>query len=359
MKAAVCRAFGKPLTIEELDIADPGAYEVKVRLKACAICHSDIHFMEGAWGGDLPAVYGHEASGIVTEIGAGVVDLKVDDHVVVTLIRSCGHCIPCAEGRQVLCEAPFPRDQATALHTKDGGGVAQGLKTGAFAESVVVHASQVAAIPRDVPMDSAALIACGVLTGYGAVVNTAQVPAGSDVAIIGVGGVGLNSVQGAAISGARAILAIDLSDAKLAAAEEFGATHGINSGKEDARAAVLAATGGRGADYVFVTVGSTKAIEQAMGLMRRGGTLVVVGMPASGAMASFEPVNFAYHGQRLLGSNMGSSRIRIDVPRIVDLYKQGRLKLDQLITRRYALGEINEAVAAVNRGEALRNVILF
>ncbi len=208
-------------------------------------------------------------------------------------------------------------------------------------------------------MECAALLSCGVITGLGAVVNTARVPMGSSVVVIGTGGVGLNSVQGAALAGAQPIVAIDISNAKLETARAFGATHTVNPIQEDAGDAVRALTQARGSDYVFVTVGSAKAIEQGLGLLRRAGTLVVVGMPASGIKAEIEAVTFANNSQRMLGSKMGSARLGVDVPKLVALYLQGRLKLDQLITDRYPLAEINLAIAESKRGEALRNVIVF
>ncbi len=208
-------------------------------------------------------------------------------------------------------------------------------------------------------MECAALLSCGVITGLGAVVNTARVPMGSSVVVIGTGGVGLNSVQGAALAGAQPIVAIDISNAKLETARAFGATHTVNPIQEDAGDAVRALTQARGSDYVFVTVGSAKAIEQGLGLLRRAGTLVVVGMPASGIKAEIEAVTFANNSQRMLGSKMGSARLGVDVPKMVALYRQGRLKLDQLITARYPLEDINQAIAEVKRGEALRNVIVF
>ncbi|MGH6719067.1 MAG: Zn-dependent alcohol dehydrogenase [Alphaproteobacteria bacterium] len=359
MKAAVCHAFKAPLVIEDVVLAPPGPGEVEVKLAACAICHSDIFYMEGAWGGPLPAVYGHEAAGVVVRVGAGVANVAPGDHAVVTLIRSCGACGSCVQGEPVLCEGTFALDAKGPLSYPDGRPLKQSLRTGAFAESVVVHASQVVAIAKSVPLDAASLLACGVITGLGAVVNTAKVPPGSTVAVVGVGGVGLNSVQGARIAGARRIVAVDLVEAKLEAARAFGATHTVNPAKEDTRAAVRRATDGRGADYVFITVGVTSAIEQGFGLMRRGGALVIVGMPANGTTVSFDPLDVADNSLRVLGSKMGSSRIAVDVPRLVELYQQGRLKLDELISGRYPLERINEAVAAVNRGEALRNVIVF
>jgi Zn-dependent alcohol dehydrogenase len=258
-----------------------------------------------------------------------------------------------------MCEGSFPIDASGRLHFSDGRDLVQGLRTGAFAEYVVVDQSQAVTIPKDLPLDSASLLACGVITGLGAVVNTAKVPAGSSVVVIGTGGVGLNSVQGAALSGAQPIIALDLSDAKLEAAKTFGATDGVNPAVDDAKEAVKGLTNGRGADFVFVTVGSVKAIEEGLGLLRNAGTLVIVGMPAAGAMAQFEPLGFADRGQRILGSKMGSTRLRVDLPRLVAHYQQGRLKLDELITARYPLEQINEAIASVKRGEALRNVIVF
>lgn len=359
MKAAVCRAFGEPLVIEELHLAAPNRGEIKVKIAACAICHSDILYMDGAWGGTLPAVYGHEAAGVVEEVGPGVTDLAPGDHVVVTLIRSCGGCHFCAQGQAVLCETQFPLDKTSPLSKGDGAAIHQGLRTGAFAEAAVVDASQAVKIPDAIALDSASLLACGVITGVGAAVNTAAVRPGSNVAVIGTGGVGLNTVQGAVLCGAKRIIALDLSDDKLAAAKAFGATHGINPGKEDAAAAVRALTDGRGADFAFVAVGAPKAIEQSFELIGRGGTVVLVGMTGDGVRTAFEPLTVANDCQRVLGSKMGGTRVKVDVPKLVELYQQGRLKLDELISGRYPLEEINEAVASVRRGEALRNVIVF
>ncbi len=359
MKAAVCYEFGKPLVIEEVILDPPKKHEVRVKLSACAICHSDILYMDGAWGGTLPAIYGHEAAGVVAQVGPGVTRASVGEPVVVTLIRSCGNCFFCNKDMPNMCETTFRLDKQGPLHTKDGKPILQALRTGAFAEEVVVHESQIVPVPTDMPMDSASLIACGVITGYGAVVNTAAVPAGSSVVVIGAGGVGLNSIQGAALSEASPLIAIDLFESKLKAAEQFGATHGINATKGDVIRQVQALTEGRGADYVFVTVGSQKAIQQGLGLMRRAGTLVLVGMPASGVKLTIEAANFAGDGQHVMGSKMGSTRLPVDVPKLVSLYQDGRLKLDELVTKRYPLEDINEAIAAVKRGEALRNVIVF
>jgi S-(hydroxymethyl)glutathione dehydrogenase/alcohol dehydrogenase len=358
-RAAVCRAFGAPLRIEEVELADPGPGEVRVKIAACAICHSDIYYLDGAWGGELPAIYGHEAAGVIASVGPGVTRLKVGDPVVATLIRSCGFCPSCSEGAPVFCEEVFPLDRRSPLTDHSGESIVHGMRIGAFAEHVVVHASQVAVIPLDMPLDSASLIACGVITGMGAVVNTANVRPGSSVVVIGCGGVGLNSIQGACVAGAAPIIAVDIADAKLEAARAFGATHFINAKTEDVAARVCEFTGRRKADYVFVTVGVAGATEQAVGLMKRNGATVLVGMPPSGVMSTIDPGSLAADGQRILGSKMGSARLPVDVPRIVELYREGRLKLDELISGRYPLERINEAVASSRCGAALRNVIVF
>jgi Zn-dependent alcohol dehydrogenase len=245
------------------------------------------------------------------------------------------------------------------LSAENGGPVFQGLRTAAFAERALVHISQVVRVPPEIELECAALLACGVITGVGAVLNTARVEAGSTTAVIGTGGVGLNVVQGAVLAAAGSILAIDLLDSKLAAATAFGATHTLNAATADVAAGVAQLTGGRGLDYVFVTAGAVAAVEQGMDLLRRGGTLVIVGMPPTGAKAALEAERIADQGLRVLGSKVGSARPNLDIPNLVDLYRQGRLKLDELISGRYGLGEINDAVASAERGEALRPVIVL
>lgn len=359
IKAAVCRQFGQPLVIEELVLDEPAAREVMVDIKACAICHSDIFFAEGAWGGDLPAVYGHEAAGIVSAVGPGVEGFAPGDQVVVTLIRFCGDCHYCRRGQAITCEEVFSRDANGPLLEADGGAVFQALRTGAFAEKALVHESQVVKVPRDIPFPVASLLACGVITGFGAVTNTARVREGDTVAVIGCGGVGLNSIQGARISGARAIVALDIDDGKLEAARRFGATHAFNPTRDDAAAEIMKITEGRGIDHAFVAVGAKAAFDTAFSWIGRFGQLVVVGMPPSGVMAEYDPGTMAAWNQRILGSKMGETTIATDIPMLVDLYREGRLLLDQLVTRTYRLDEINEAIAEVNAGRALRNVIVF
>jgi S-(hydroxymethyl)glutathione dehydrogenase/alcohol dehydrogenase len=285
-----------------------------------------------------------------------VTRVKPGDPVVATLIRSCGGCASCSSGAPVFCEEVFALDP---LRAESGEAIVHGMGIGAFAEHVVVHQSQVEAIPADLPFDVASLIACGVLTGFGAVVNTAGVEPGKSVVVIGCGGVGLNAVQGARIAGASPIIALDVAQNKLEAAKDFGATHALDARAPDLAEQIKAINGGKLADYVFVTVGVTGAAEQAISLMRRNGAVVLVGMPPSGVRTSFDPGWIAADGQRILGSKMGSARLPVDVPRIVDLYKQGRLKLDELVSARVPFDAINEAIAASRGGKALRNVLVF
>jgi len=358
MKAAVCRTFGAPLAIEDVTIEAPGPNEVHVAVKACGVCHSDVLFADGGWGGALPAVYGHEAAGVVTATGAGVADLDPGDHVVVTLMRSCGGCPFCANDQTALCDAAFARDGATPLRDGAGRPIVQGLRTGAFAEAVVVDRSQVVAIPKDVPFAEASLLACGVLTGWGAVTNTARVRPGQAVAVVGIGGIGIASLIAARLAGADPILAVDIRDDKLALAPSFGATHTANAGGDDPGRRLGAWGDGRGFHHVLIAVGSPRAVEAGLAMLRPGGSLVLVGMPASGDHVRLDAADLAGKGQRILGSKMGDGRIDRDIPALITLYREGRLGLDALISRRYPLAGINEALASTRRGEALRNVII-
>jgi Zn-dependent alcohol dehydrogenase len=359
MQAAVCYEFGAPLVVEEVVLDPPKAGEVLVRVAACAICHSDIHALRGEWGGELPAIFGHETSGVVEAVGHGVTTVQTSDRVVVSLLRNCGRCFYCATGFPHLCsgKTSFALATESRLHRPSGEPIRQGIAVAGFAEYAVVHESQLVPIGADIPLDRACLLACGVITGFGAVVNTGQVRPGSSVIVLGTGGVGLNAVQGAVIAGSRAIIALDPLEAKRAAARSFGATHAFDPRQEDVGAAILDLTAGLGADYAIVTVGNAAAMEQAWKLVRSGGTVVVAGIARDGDTISLPA---GPNGERrLLGSSMGSTRLSVDVPRLADLYRQGRLKLDELITARYPLSEINPAIESVERGEALRNVIIF
>jgi S-(hydroxymethyl)glutathione dehydrogenase/alcohol dehydrogenase len=359
VQAAVCVAFGEPLVVEEVELAPPGAGEVRVRLAACAVCHSDVAYASGAWGGELPAIYGHEAAGVVEQVGDAARQLAPGDHVVVTLVRACGACHLCLRSQPALCEARFALDARSPLRRSDGSEIVQGLRTAAFAEEIVVHHSQAVRIAREVPLDRACLLACGVITGYGAVVHTAGLTPGDSVAVIGAGGVGVNCIQGAVLAGAGLIAAVDLAPARLAMAAAFGATHVVDAGEEDVPQVVRGLTDGRGVDCVVVAAGATAAVEEAMRLVRRGGTVVIVGMPAGGETVRIDTAALAHDGVRILGSKLGSSRPAVDVPALADLYREGRLRLDELISSRSPLAAINEVLAASARGEALRALVTF
>ena len=357
IKAAVCHEFGKPLRVEDIDLRAPKNDEIEVTLGAVAICHSDISFANGDWGGFLPAVYGHEAAGRVSAVGDNVRGLDIGDHVVVTLIRACGHCSNCSGGAPTICETPVDGVEGP-IKTAEGAPLMQAMACGAFAEKVVVAQSQVVKIPESVPFASASLLACGVITGVGAVVNAAQLRPGQDVVVIGAGGVGLNAIQGARIAGARRIIAVDMSEEKLEIAKEFGATDGVlATGVTPWRAAKKAI--GRGADAVFVTVGVSTVYDQAPRYLGYGGKVVMVGMPKSGESSTYEPVMMAAVSQGMVGSKMGDVVIQRDIPWMVDMYQQDRLKLDELVSGRWRLDQINEAIEDTKSGSAKRNVIEF
>lgn len=358
MKAAVCREFGKPLAIEEVTLGEVGPTDVHVNVAACAVCHSDIHYADGAWGGYLPAVYGHEAAGVVTAIGHDVADVSIGDHVVVTLIRSCGECTQCVRGNEVFCETSFTSDESQRLGNDSGDEVLAAMNCGAFAEQVVVDHSQVVVIPTDIDWTVASLLACGVITGVGAVTNTSTIDDTSSVVVVGAGGVGLNAIQGAAIVGAPIVIAVDLAEEKLDIARDFGATHAATP--TTINEVIAEATGGRsGVTHVLVTVGSKAAISSALGYIEPGGEVVIVGMPANDNEIEIDPATVAAAGYRIIGSKMGTSQIRRDIPQLLDWYREGKLKLDELVSGTFSLDDINEAIADVNNGATIRNVVMM
>ncbi|MBN1630254.1 MAG: Zn-dependent alcohol dehydrogenase [Thermoleophilia bacterium] len=358
MRAAVCYEFGKPLVIEDIEMRAPRPDEVKVKVAVTAICHSDIHDIQGDLPGGLPFVGGHEVAGRVAEVGASVTSFAPGDRVIVSLLESCGKCLYCVTGRPFFCETKVTYDVRGTLTNQRGEDVIQKARVGGFAEYVLVHESQLVSIPDDLPMEVASLLACGVSTGFGAVVNRAKVPPMSSVVVIGAGGVGLNSVQGALTCGANPIIAVDILDSKLARAKEFGATHGVNATATDAVAAVRELTGGRGADYVFVTVGSAAALQQAVAMLTRGGWAVMVGLPpVTDPPFTLPAGELSFTEKTVTGAFMGSVCLQVDIPKIIALYKAGRYKLDELIAGRYPLERINEALESSAAGEVLRNVI--
>ena len=354
-KAAVCRTFGEPFEIETVTLRAPRKAELLVTLEACAICHSDISYSEGIWGGILPAIYGHEAVGRVRDAGpdAGV---EVGTRVLVTLLRACGSCSQCTTGHPATCTSP--EGSVDAITSATGEPIFQAMYTGGFAEEVLVHKSQIIEISEAIPAASASLLSCGVITGVGAVVNAAQMRPGEDVVVIGAGGVGLNTIQGARIAGARRIVAVDLSDEKLDAAKAFGATDVVRADQDAPWTAAIEAMG-RGADCVFVTVGITPVYAAATNYLGPRGRVIAVGMPPSDQTSPYSPDMLAANGQVIVGSKMGDVVLGRDIPWLVDLYEQGRLELDALVSRTYPLDQINAAIADVKSGAARRNVIVF
>ncbi len=356
IRAAVCRQFGKPLQIETLFLAPPKPHQVQVKLEASSICHSDIIYMDGLWGGQPPLVLGHEGAGIVVAAGADTA-IDVGSRVIVTLIYSCRHCNPCQQGVPALCDNP----PAALDHLSDANGnpVGVGLKTGAFAEQVVVDASQVAIINDNLAFNQACLLACGVITGWGAVTNIAKMPGGCSAAVVGCGGVGVNCLQAAALSGASPLVAIDLSEEKLQLVKQFGVTHTLQAQSPDIFEQVKQITGSNGFDYVYMAAGSSKAVELAVALVDKMGTLVVAGMTATGDIPKIDTTTLAEKQAQIMGSKMGGTRLSVDIPRLQRLHSEGRLKLKELIAGTYTLDNINDAIAATRTGDALRQVIVF
>jgi S-(hydroxymethyl)glutathione dehydrogenase/alcohol dehydrogenase len=358
MKAAVLRETGQPLQIEDVQIAKPGPHEVLIRTAAAGVCHSDLHFMQGTYPTPLPAVVGHESAGVVEAVGSEVRTVKPGDHVITCLSAYCGHCEYCVGGRLNLCVSPETKrdaDEEPRLFTRQGP-LMPYLNTSSFAEQMLVHEHACVAIRKDMPLDRAALIGCAVMTGVGAVINTSNVRPGETVAIIGCGGVGLSAINGADIAGAGRIIAIDVSPEKEALAKKFGATDFLLSG-DDIVKRVKQLTGG-GVHHSFEAIGLVKTAEQAFSMLRRGGTANIVGMLPAGAKISLLGAAFLDE-RRIQGSQMGSNRFPIDMPRLVDFYMSGKLKLDDLISRRIKLEQINEAFDELKTGSLARSVVVF
>ena len=358
MKAAVLRGV-REQQIEDIEIDSPQPKEVLIKVAAAGVCHSDLHFYNGTWHGGFPMVLGHESAGIVEEVGKDVTYVKPDDHVITCLSTFCGHCEDCITGRMVLCQEPEVNRLSTEpprLHKGDEF-LRQFARLGSFAEYMLIHEHSLVKIRDDMPLDRAALIGCGVTTGTGAVLNTARIDPGSTVAVIGCGGVGLSAVNGAMIGGAARIIAVDMLDSKLALARQFGATDVVNASETDAVEAVKELTSG-GVHYSFEAIGLKSAAEQAFQMLRRGGTATVIGMIAPPQTVDVLGADFLQE-KRIQGSSMGSNRFRVDMPRYIEFYLQGRLHLDQLISQRIKLDQINEAMEILETGDIARSVIMF
>ena len=360
MKAALLEsAPGELVIVDDVEHDAAGPREVLIQTRAAGVCHSDLHYIQGKYKTRLPTVVGHEAAGVVLEVGRDVSYVQPGDHVVTCLSVFCGTCEYCLSGQLVLCNkrgTRRARGEPQRLR-RNGQDISQFLDVSAFAERMLVHENAVARIDPELPFDRAALLGCAVTTGLGAVFRTARVRAGSTVAVIGCGGVGLNAIQGARLAGAGHIIAIDQVPGKLDMAKEFGATDVVNAGDTDAVAAVRELTGA-GVDYSFEAIGLKPTTEQAFAMLRPGGTAVVVGMIPLGQSVELPGVDFMFE-KKLIGSLMGSNNFRTDMPRYADLYMQGRLKLDELVSARVSLDEAQAAFAEMERGSVARSVILF
>jgi len=359
MKAAVLREVKQPLVIEDVQINKPGPREVLIRTSAAGVCHSDLHFVDGLFPYPLPAVLGHESAGVVEQVGAEVRTVKPGDHVITCLSAYCGHCEHCLTGHLSRCissETKRQKGDAPRL-AKDADPMNQFLNLSSFAEQMLIHENACVRIRKDMPLDRAALIGCSVMTGVGAVIHTSNVRPGETVAIIGCGGVGLAAVNGAAIAGAGRIIAIDMQGSKLNLAKQFGATDVINAKDGDAVAKVIDMTNG-GVHHSFEAIGLKQTAEQSFKMLGRGGTANIIGMIPFGT--NIELHGFDFLGEkRIQGSLMGSNRFPVDMPRLVDFYMSGKLKLDELIARRIKLDQVNEGFDELKRGELARSVIMF
>jgi S-(hydroxymethyl)glutathione dehydrogenase/alcohol dehydrogenase len=361
MKAAVMRAYHAPFEIEEVRIDAPASGEVLVRTAASGICHSDLTVLEGGLPVPPPCVLGHEPAGVVEAVGEGVTQFSEGDHVVGCTTSWCGECRFCTEGRPYLCPSQYvgrPEGSAPRLTTPDGKPMGQFANLSSYAEQMLCPERSLVKIRDDMPLDLAALIGCGVTTGLGAVLNTVSIPAGASVVIVGCGGVGLSALQGARIVGAGKIVAVDTQKWKFDLARELGATDCIDASADDVVAAVHEATGG-GAEFVFECIGLPATVQQAIAMTGRGGTAILVGLVPMTQLAEFSPADVTLQEKKIVGSYMGSNRFRFDMPKYIDFYFDGRLHLDEMISSRISLDQVNDAFDRLRRGEVARQVIVF
>ncbi len=361
-KAAVCYAPHTPLVVEELELDEPKEGEVLVRIVSAGVCHSDYHVMKGEWNPPLPMVLGHEGAGVVEKVGPGVTLSQPGDHVILNFRPNCGWCKFCTSGRPVLCNgAPSPRwfmfDGSVRLH-KGSMDIHHFARVACFSEYAIVPQSGAVPVRKDMPLDKACLVGCSVMTGVGAAINTAKVEPGSSVLVIGCGGVGLNVIQGAALAGADRIIAVDMLENKLAFAREFGATDVIDASRGDTVERVKAMTNG-GVDYAFEAIGFSKTIEQAYAATDLGGKTIIVGMAPEDDNLTLSALDIPRTEKSIIGSWYGSARPWLDLPKMVDLYLDGKLKIDPMVSRYYKLDEINTAYDALANGEVARSILLM
>jgi S-(hydroxymethyl)glutathione dehydrogenase/alcohol dehydrogenase len=364
-RGAVLFQPGTPLEVCDIEVAPPRAGEVLVKMAAGGVCHTDLHVMQGKFSAPLPAVLGHEGAGVVAEVGAGVTSLRAGDPVVPLWRLSCGKCEWCRRGRPALCpEGTRVRNSGRLLDgtsrlSVNGREVKHYAGVSTFCEYSVIPEAALLKLGHDVPLDRAALLGCAVVTGVGAVTHAARVKQGDSVAVFGAGGVGLNVVQGAASAGAATLVAVDLHASKLDLAIRFGATHTVIASIENTVEAVRSLTSGRGVDHAFDCVGSPATVRQAFDVLAKTGKLIVLGISPAGAEVSLPLAPLVFEERQVLGSFYGSGNPRDDIPALARMYRQGKLKLDELLTRRYPLDRINEAYAALDRGEVARSVVVF
>jgi len=364
-KAAVLHEVGRRLEIREVEVLPPRAGEVLVRMAAGGVCHSDLHAMTGHLVAALPAILGHEGAGIVADVGPGVTAVRPGDHVIPLWRLSCGECEYCSGGRPALCpEGTQIRmtgrlSDGTTRFRLDGKEIRHFAGVSSFAEYSVIPEKALLKIPDDLALHKAALLGCAVITGVGAAINAARVRPGSSVAVFGTGGVGLNVVQGAVLAGAEKIIAVDLLESKLDYARRFGATHTVNASAGDPVEQIRSFTGGRGVDYAFEVIGLPKTMRQAYDVLAKRGTAVIVGVTPMTMEVSVPVMPLVFEERILTGSLYGSARPKIDIPKLIDLYRVGKLKLDELLTRAYPFEQINEAYQALERGEVARSVVTF
>ena len=357
VRAIVSRSVKAPVTLETIVVPDPGPGEALVKVQACGVCHTDLHYREGGINNDFPFLLGHEAAGIVESVGAGVTNVKPGDFVVLNWRAVCGTCRSCLKGKPWYCFSTF---NATQKMTLDGVALSPALGIGAFAEKTLVHSGQCTPVNPAAPAATAGLLGCGVMAGIGAAIHTGQVSRGSSVAVFGCGGVGDAAIAGARLAGATTIIAVDLDDRKLAIAREFGATHTVNASTGDAVEGVKAATGGLGADVCIEAVGNPKVLEQAFYARDLAGTVVQVGVPnPTMKMPDIPMIEFFGRGGALKPSWYGDCLPSKDFPMLIDLYLQGRLDLDRFVTETIALEGVEEAFHRMERGEVLRSVVVF
>ncbi len=362
MKAAIFRKVHQPLTVEDVDLDAPWGREVLVRTVATGVCHSDLHIVDGVgrYALDRPFVLGHEGAGVVESVGAEVTTVRPGDHVVACLSGFCGSCAQCLSGHPNVCTGGIVTrpDAARPRLSQHGDPFRQFAGIASYAERMLLHENSIVKIDPDIPLDRAALVGCGVLTGVGAALRSSGMQAGQTVAVFGCGGVGLSIVQGARIGGARQIIGVDVFDGKLEMAKRVGATHVVNSAQHDPVEAVRALTGGAGVDHAFEAVGNTTLVRQAIESLAIRGTATIVGVLPPDAMIEF-PWMAIRPECKVQTSRMGSNQFRVDIPRYLEFYRQGRLLLDEMVTRRGRLDDINEAFRAMKAGEVARTVLLF